>query len=119
MGERMLDTADMILDSMQGMEMPTTPIIGDMVQVPHLCAYGEVVSCQGDELQVALAENIDTGLSTSVTGHFRFGPKPQEATVSLAQLVFPLDLKFHGAGKHKGAIECAFEVRKTVAMETV
>lgn len=117
--DRMLDTADVILESMQSIQMPVAPIVGDMVQVPHLCVYGEVVGCQGGELQVALAENIDHALSTSVVGYFRFGPKPQEATVALTEVAFPLDLKFHGAGKHKGAIECAFEVRKAMAMETV
>ena len=117
--DRMLDTSDVILASMQSIQMPVAPIIGDMVQVPHLSAYGEVVGCQGSDLQVALAENIDTASSTSVTAYFRFGLKPQEATVALADVCFPLDLKFHGANKHKGEIECAFEVRKAMAMDTV
>ena len=112
-----LDSAEIILDTLVNEEQQ--PTVGDMVQLPHLFALGEVIRTDGSTIEVALAREVAKAKANSNVCFYRFEYQPEVAKANRHQVQFPLDLKFHGISPGIESLECAFELRKSEAMQTV
>lgn len=108
--------SEMIDDMVAG---PISPIVGDMVAVPHMFTFGEVVSNSNGTLGVALAVQVNNSAATTNRAYFKFKFGTEPTMVDESECIFPLDLTFHGADEVNKHLECTFELRKTEAQETV
>lgn len=96
---------------------PIAPTTGDIVYHTRGCNIAEVLSLDGDQLELRLATEIQHPNRGSHQAFYRFSAHDGEATVAAGSVIFPLDLEFHGPGIE--GMEAVFQLRKSQGMRCV
>lgn len=94
-----------------------TPAAGDIVYYACECKLAEVLSLDGDQVELRVAAEIQHPDRSLHQAFYRFTAHDEEVVVAASGVIFPLDLEFHGPGME--GMEAVFQLRKGAGMACV